>query len=522
MAWLTRLIFCAMLFLPPLTLAVETALDSSGAGAWFSAFDVLSGERLLVSLALAALTSAGSVLLAAPVFAANLRLSQRARRWLWAASLLPLSYPPFGAAAAWMTMLAQFRSNETGAILWGAQTVWESWLYSIPGAAFVLALCYWPIVFLYLVLSGEPSRPGWEAARLYLPPRRRPRWFWLPAIGRPARAAAAIVFCLTLMQFEAPMLLNVSAYPLEIYIRFSSLLQESSALGLCLPYLALAPLLAWALWSGRLLGRRGSTGDAVQIRGAIISATAVYAACVLVLAASILVPFAALWMHAGQGENAYSTWHRNGVTVIRSLAYCAITAAITLMMGLWLSRSRWKREPRAAAMCGVVLFIIPGVLLAAGWIRLRSWWPGYQPYALHLMTLLAAYAAHFFLLGLAAAWMYWNRYGRSPREAEQLIAPPWKVKVFRLHGPALAPFLPPALFLIGLFVWRDVSIITLLQPPGGESLVMEYFHLLHYGSEPRTAAVGLLLLLVPAAVLAAGLIVKEAWNGIDRIRRRTA
>ncbi|MDP8245859.1 MAG: hypothetical protein P9L94_17380 [Candidatus Hinthialibacter antarcticus] len=470
-------------------------------------------QRLLNSLQLAGFTSLFAVVFALPVFVVHSLTPPSRRRWLQAAALLPFSVPPFAMASAWMTLAGWFE-NPGGRIVWGAESLWEQWLYSVPGAAFVLALCYWPVVFFYVALSGVPERRAYEAALLYLPMPTRLYRFWLPCLLQVVLIACALVFGLALLQFEAPSLLYVDVYPLEIYVQFSALLNEGAAFLLCLPYLLLVPFMAWIFAASRNLGRRGAEAP-VQTRGPLALIVGAGCAACVVFGLSVVVPAGALLLHASSIESLWLEWTRQSKTVLLTIAYAASSSVVMFALGLWLCRVRARWERALWLLAGLACFVLPGILISASWLEFRSLWPGWLPRWAQTLTLIAGYAAHFWVVGFAAAFLFWNRYGAQQQEADALLTRSLWQRIRFLYAPAWVKYCPPILFMMGLFVWCDASVTTLLHPPGGETLTMRYFNLLHYGSEPRTAAVGLLLLLTPMALLLIGLFARmlvQRWG----------
>ncbi|MBZ0258277.1 hypothetical protein K8I31_19580, partial [bacterium] len=421
------------------------------------------------------------------------------RLWLQAVAVLPFSIPPFAMASAWMT-LAGWAENPGGRIIWGAESAWEHWLYSVPGAAFILALCYWPVIFFYLALSGIPSRRTYEAALLYMPFWMRLRRYWLPTLRQAALIPAAFVFGLTLLQFEAPSLLQVDVYPLEIYVQFSALMDEGAAFTLCVPYLLLVPFMAWVFVRGRNLGRQGAE-SAVQVRMSSLGKATAYSVLIAIFIGSIATPFGALMMQAYRVDSLWVEWHRHLWTACLTILYAGSTSVILFALGLWLYRVRARWERSLWLMVGLAFFVMPGVLISACWLEFRTLWPGWLPIWAQTVTLIVGYSVHFWVLGFAAAFLFWNRYGEQQQEADSLLPLSGWERVRFLYASAWLKHCPPILFVMGLFVWCDASVTALLHPPGGETLTVRYFNLLHYGSEPRTAALGLLLLLVPMILM---------------------
>ena len=272
--------------------------------------------------------------------------------------------------------------------------------------------------------------------------------------------------------------------------------------------------MAWIFSRSRSLGRAGAEA-VVQVRGSRVGiAVAVFVVC-LVLALSVLVPMGALWLHASSLESLLLEWKRQRGTALLTVMYAVASSVVMFALGLWLCRAPARWERRLWLLAGLACFVLPGILISASWLEFRSLWPGWLPMWAQTLTLIAGYTAHFWVIGFAAAFLFWNRYGVRQQEVDALLPLNAWQRIRRLYAPAWVKYCPPILFMMGLFVWGDASVTTLLHPPGGETLTVRYFNLLHYGSEPRTAAVGLLLLLTPMAILLVGVFIRmviQRWG----------
>jgi len=322
-----------------------------------------------------------------------------------------------------------------------------------------------------------------------------------------------LVFCLGTIQFEVPSLLQISVYPLEIFIRYSALMNERDAFLLSLPYLLLLPALGWlAVRAGEKfsagLGEANIGPVAPPIR------LAAFGAAGLVLALSCLVPAAGLWMRCDSLGGTLNAMMDHGGRALRSLAYSGAGGAVIVGLGLWFSASRRLAQSWAIPAGMLFLFMLPGVLLAGGWLQIRSLWPGRIPTGAALFSLLCAYISHYFIVGYGAGILLWRRFGERQKEMDALL----KMRVWtrwrRLYLPSFLLPAIPAAAAAALFLWGDIAITILLYPPGGETLAVQYYNLLHYGNDPRTAAAGLLLLLTPATIL---LLAFAAWRLIYRM-----
>ncbi|MBN2328126.1 MAG: iron ABC transporter permease [Candidatus Omnitrophica bacterium] len=465
-------------------------------------FDLIALERFFSSVALSAWTLLFSLILASPVYVVFLGAKSSLRRWLLLFSILPLAHPPFGVASGWMILISRIEQSGGGRLLFERRGILSQWLYSQPGGGWLLALCFWPIVFLFLALSAQPRRSQIDAARIGLTRRAAIRHVLWPAWREPLLAAAAVIVCLCLLQFETPSLLQLRSYSLEIFTRFSIPENEWKALLLCLPYGIGALLLAWAMHRAkRILSLTAGDPPFTSVPGNLRRIAIVLT--LIVFGLSILIPLASLIAQTGSIAFTLQTMTDHAGRLARSVFYAGAAACIIVLIGVVYAGQRRAGRDILFPALTIALFACPGILLASGWLRLRSYWPGVLPFSVMSLSMLGAYVAHRILLGYAAGALLWRSYGERAREFEDLMEMKIADKIRYLYFPA---FFRPALFavvLTALLLWGDVAITILLHPPGGDTLAVEYFNLLHYGSEARTAAIGFMLLLGPSCVMAA-------------------
>lgn len=465
-------------------------------------FDWIALQRLCASLALTAWTLLFATAFAAPVYVAYQGLPVRVRRWIVIFSLAPLSFPTFGVASGWLTLISRIEQINVSRLLFEQRGILSRWLYTQPGGGFLLALCFWPILFLTLALSSQPRRSQVEAARLCMTRRTAARRVLWPAWREPLLAAASVVACLGLLQFETPSLLQLTSYPLEIFTRFSIPENEWKAVILCAPYAVLALFLAWAFRrAGRCLDLSVTdppfTAFPQSLRNAALFFT------LLIFFLSIVIPLLSLLLFAGSHLFTREIFTTHMGRLARSLCYSGIGAAAIVLSGIVYCSSIPRRGSVFTPALLIGLFACPGILIASGWLQLRSFWPGALPPAVAIASLIGAYTTHWMLAGYTAGILLWKNYGERQREFETLLGLDFITRLRRLYWPALRR---PAAFVVALtalLLWGDVGITILLHPPGGDTLAVEYFNLLHYGNEARTAAIGVLLLAAPAAVVSA-------------------
>jgi ABC-type Fe3+ transport system permease subunit len=191
-----------------------------------------------------------------------------------------------------------------------------------------------------------------------------------------------------------------------------------------------------------------------------------------------------------------------------SFALAALTASLCVVLGLlsW----RWP--------VGLVLwlpFLVPGVLLGIVMIFVFNR-PGLDVVSQSAAVVLLAYTIRY----LAPAW---NGVAHAQRTVDHDLtdaarldgASGWSL-LRHVQWPQIAPALGVSWYVTYLLCLWDVEALVLIVPPGGETLALRIFNLLHYGHNAQVNALCLVLLVVAAGPLAAWTI----WQGGASWHRR--
>ncbi|MBM3882129.1 MAG: hypothetical protein FJ387_20810 [Verrucomicrobia bacterium] len=447
---------------------------------------------LLNSLVVSGLVTLLAAGLGLVVAAAVAGLSPGWRGLVLGMAAVALAMPPFLVTNSWLS--------------WLGQTGWlRRWLplnlYSLGGTVWLLGLMLWPVV-MFLVLGAwqriepaqyesDPALQGWGAVR----------WLLLPAAAPALGQAVVLVFVLALNHFAVPALLQVKVFPAELWFRFSTTFDYGAVLALSLP-LVLAPL-ALLLWLRRQPiawpHLEGATPPALWRRqlGWHLWLPASLAAG-LALGLSVLAPLGQVLLARGSWRELPGAFGAGQSAILTSAWVALLAAALTVLCGVvgW----RW----RGAVLLWLLLFA-PGVLLGMGLI-----------YGLNRPILDAVYQSTAVLVlaltlrYLALGWhgAAWARRGVDPAltEAARLDgASGWQL--FRhVHGPQMWPTLAAVAYVVYLLCLWEVETLILIVPPGGETLALRIFNLLHYGHNTQVNALCLLLLgLAVVPLLAWGL-----------------
>jgi ABC-type Fe3+ transport system permease subunit len=422
----------------------------------------------------------------------------RGRALLLAAAVMAMALPPFLVVNCWIELL-----GENGS--------WHPWLpvniYTLGGAIWTLALLNWPIAFLFATAAWRRL----EAAQLEVDARLEGRflirWLMLPMARTALAQSAILTLVLALNNFAVPAILQVKVFPAEVWVRFNTTFDYKSALALSWP-LVLAPVILMLCFRGgdnswswqarpataRALRRQLGPG---WYRGGAASA-------IVLVGFSLGIPF---WQLAGSRKTWDEFWPalRAGQSAIgHSLEFSIFSATMVIALALL----TWRVKIGSALW---LPFFMPGVLLGIAliWIFNRRGLNGiYQSIAIVILAYVIRYAA----LG-------WNIVARALRSGDAALlamarlegANAWQT-LRHVHWPQSSTQAAAAWYVTYLLCLWDVETLVLIVPPGGESLSLRIFNLLHYGHNPQVNALCLLLLVLALLpLLAAAIIPLAAW-----------
>ncbi len=409
-------------------------------------------------------------------------------------AVVALALPPFLVTNCWLHLL-----GHTG--------VWRNWLplniYSLGGTVWILALLLWPITTLAVLAAWRRLQPAHLEADALLAGGRLIRWLLWPMARGALGQALGLTFVLALNHFAVPAILQTKVFPAEVWVSFNTTFDYLAAVRLSGP-LVLAPLalliwlkrgeIAWARIadpaSPQLLRRQ--LGDGLFVLCGIAAG--------IVFALSVGLPAAQLlgapgtWLHFAAALSA--GWS----ACLNSFALSALTASFTVLGGL--ATWRWR--------VGVFLwlpFLVPGVLLGIALIVLLNR-PPFTAFYQSAGVVVLAWSIRYLAIGWNGAACARRSVDPSLTEAARLDgANRWQL--FRhVHWPQLAPQLAAAWYVVYLLCLWDVETLVLVVPPGGETLALRVFNLLHYGHNSQVNALCLLLLVLAALPLAGRLVVR--------------
>jgi iron(III) transport system permease protein len=450
------------------------------------------------SLLVAALSTlcAGGLGFSAALWLVTLRA--RSRYVLLALAIVALALPPFLVTNCWLDLL-----GDSGAL--------RRWLplnlYSRAGAVGLLTSLTWPITTVLTLaawrrlepaqLECDPALSGWALLR----------WLLWPLARRAVGLAAILTFVLALNNFAVPVILQVRVFPEEIWLAFTTRLDEEGAWAAAWPMVA-APLLLLALWRRtdipwpRLEGTPAAGFIRRQLGGG--GWWTCGAGTMILLALSVGFPLTQLVASPRTWSELPNLFRAAPDVIWNSFAFAAVSASFGVAAGL----ATWRLQ------MGLVLwlaFLVPGILLSRALLGAFNRTLLYGTVAVVVLAFSVRYVA----LGWSVVAHALRTVDRDLTDAARLDGAAGWSMLRHVHWPQIAPQVGAAWYVTYLLCLWDVETLVLIQPPGGETLALRVFNLLHYGHNAQVNAHCVLLLALALAPLA-------AWNIGHRMRARTA
>jgi iron(III) transport system permease protein len=404
------------------------------------------------------------------------------------------SLPPFLVVNTWLS-------------LFGKVGLLKSWFlldaYSFGGAAWVLAMMFWPVPCLMSfgalkrltpeLLDAEPGLRGWGLVKCVLFPISYSALF----------QSGVIVFVLAFNNIAVPAILQVKVFPAQFWVQFSSTynFQMAWQYGWVL---ALIPMVILLAFSGRTIAwpweSQGLDSNVFLERiGYIIRhfSTVLFGAIIVV---SLLLPLGHLLLNGRTWLGFSDAIQAGSRSIFNSFCFAFLTATLVSIIGALTSSLKGFR------LTWLFLFL-PGVLLGVVWISIFNrpfldWFYGSG------CMVVTALGLRYFALGWEGMRGAKNSIDTDLVNATDLFGLPWWQRWIHLLQPQVGWAIFAVWYVIYLLCLWDTETVVLIVPPGGETLALRVFNLLHYGHHAQVNALCLILLLLALLPLILGFLVR--------------
>lgn len=462
------------------------------------------------SLLVATSATVVSLLLGAAVAVTCLCLAPRLRWLLLATAAVAFALPPFLVTNCWLEL---FGLNGSMRDLVPAS------IMSLGGTVLILSLLHWPLTTGLLVAAwSRADKAVLESDPLFRGPAVM-RWILWPSAKPALRVAAAATFVLTLNQFSVPALLQVKVLPAQMWVGFNTTFDYAEALRSAAPMIVVALAAIVFLASDRNGGASHWSWRGLDVRSDLWSArlgglirTGAKALALATAGISVALPLGQLASDGRAWSELAPALQAGQSAITTSLLLAGGTAVLVVGLGLATTSARGGT---GLAIPLWLIFLVPGVVLGLALIWLLNrpatgWFYG------SLGVVVLGWTLRYFAPVWAALKLASAQLDRAPLEAVRL-AGGTRWQQFRLAlWPQLAPVAAVVWYLAFLFCLWDVETLILVVPPGGETLSLRIFNLLHYGHSRQISS--LCLVLLGIAVLP--LIVGGGWRVLGRVTAR--
>lgn len=394
----------------------------------------------------------------------------------WALAL-PLAAPAFVLAYGYADLFDVAGDLRTW-LRSGIGLDWGPQMRSLPGAAFVLSMAFYPYVYLTVraALVNQSSQAMEAARSLGCSPSQALLRVGLPLL-RPALAAGvALAVMETLADFGAVQFLSVQTLTTGVVRSWFVYGSLESAARLALPLLAAAAVLLWM----ERLSRKGRTDEAARARWRPIEATPLgagrglmaFAFCLGLLTLGLLLPVG--WI-AVNAIDIDPDWSRLARAAGHSLGLGVAGAIATVILATCLALSA-ERMPVTARISSLG-YATPGAVMAIGLLAPASLvWQG-VPGAVSgpgvgLVLLIYAYAARLMAAALEPVEAGLTRVTPSMAAAARTLGRDETGAALSVRLPIAAGALLTATLVVFIDVVKELPATLILRPFNVDTLAV--------------------------------------------------
>ncbi len=439
------------------------------------------------SLLVASASTMLALLLGISVALVLIVTSRGIRRFVFLLTIGVMALPSFLVTNCWIDLL-----GANGLL----QSVLPVKIFSLGGAVWILGSLLWPIPALAIWSAWRTLEPPSFEVDTMLRGRQLFRLLLWPTARLQLAVSAAVVFALALNNFGVPTILQVKVFPSEIWVRFNTDLDTMGALRLSWP-LVLAPLCLLIVTRRNHVPwpRETTNAPASLIRRRLgrPSVVASISIAAFALLTSLIIPIAQLVLTSRTWGEFLPAFFAGRHALINSLAYAATAAVIATLISCGLGRVRglsWLW----------FLFLVPGVLVGVVAITIFNR-PGFEFFSRTSAIVIVLLVLRYLAVARSMVHHGCAVVDSTLVDAAKLDGARGLTLFRHVIFPQISSQIWMAAYLVYVLCLWDVETILMVIPPGGETLALRIFNLLHYGHNAHVNALCLLLLLLALAPL---------------------
>jgi len=391
----------------------------------------------------------------------------------------------------------------------------------LGGAVWVLTLLLWPITLLSISSAWRRLQPAHLESDLALTGLPLLRGLLLPLARTALGQAAVLTFVLAINNFAVPALLQVKVSPAEMWIRFNTAFDTAGVLRLSWPLLA-GPLLLLFCFARRDVPwphlQNSVPPKLFRQQLGRIPWVICGGGSLLLIVLSVGIPILLLALTRRTWTELPGAVAAGQAAICNSFWLAAAAATGILIMAFFAgapgaTASGLKHRVRFLVNSVLWLpFLLPGIVIGIALIALFNH-PSLEMFYQSAGIVVLAFVIRYFALGRTILLRSAESVDRDLADVARLEgATRWQT--FRhVLWPQIGSQLAAAWYVVFLLCLWDVESMILVVPPGGETLALRIFNLLHYGHNAQVNALCL-------TMLALALIPLLLWNVIRRAKPR--
>ena len=467
-------------------------------------------EPLWRTIQLAVLVAVAAAVLGTGLAWLAVRTDLPGRRFWRIVIPLPLVYPSFVGAAAFISGLTPGGIVHDMFAALGMDLTLR--LHGLFGSWLVLTLFTYPYVYLPVAarLSSMPTSLEENARLLGDTPGRAFRRVVLPQASSAIAAGSLLVFLYTVSDFGAVHLMRFETLTQTIFRTRLFDQDRSFTLALLLVALALAVVTA-----ERRVARRSAPTEGIGDRNALVVPlgrwkTAATGACALVLGLALIAPTVSLadwgllpYLDGKAGTSLRLDWADVGGPTWSTIWISAVTAVVAVAVLLPVAYLLARHRSSVGGIAnGVVVggFAIPGLVVA---LSLIFWTLHASPFEFligSMPVLVFAYVVHFGAQALRTAQVAVTTVPQRMDDAARLLGAGRLRRVTTVDLPLMAPGLAAGAGLVMLSTMKELPATLLISPIGFRTLATEIWNTYEASFLAETAVLALVLVAISAAM----------------------
>ncbi len=510
----------ASLMAVPLLYVLVRAAEG-GAEVWGRLWQTRIPGLLANSLKLAVSTTALAVAIGVPMAWLVVRTDLPGRRWFRWLATLPMVFPAFVGAFAYITVFGPRGVLEMWLSRWLGVPPYELDLpsiYGFWGTTIVMALFTYP--YLYLLVAGAFRNLNASMEEAARNAGLRPlEVFWrvvLPLVKPAIGAGSLLVAFHALAEFGTVAMLRYDTFTSAIYLQLTGRLDRSgaAALSVVLMALTIGLVVAESYVQGRAKYHQtgGSFRPPALVRLGVWRYPALAFASLVVLA-SVVLPTGLLiyWSYRGVVEGATAgLWEFLWNSITSAGISATLATLLAFPIGYLASRSSGPAS-RFLYRLSFSGYALPGVVVALAIIVLFNTY--LQPLYGTIWILVAGYLVRFLPETLGSQYSVLTQISPSLEEAARSSGHSLWSALRRVTLPLSMPGVVAGWSLVFLNCLKELPATLLLRPVGYDTLAVRLWVYAAEGFYPHAGLPGLLLVLLalpPLILLVARVIQSRA------------